>query len=193
VARRATTEYLRKQFTSPLLASVYEHLMDLAVGRNDEDPLERLRGNLQVDPGPGFLLRLADTITSRNAELEPDRRVRETVRVCLEDFLIQAIGNDPDVYTSATHYEVLQRLDRSVLDRTLGYFLGSLISRVVERETERLPIEASIRLQAEAQRRADQAIASFERRFVARQQARHRDFFAMVRKEPAWFLKEIAS
>jgi hypothetical protein len=123
VARRATTEYLRKQFTSPLLASVYEHLMDLAVGRNDGDPLERLRGNLQVDPGPGFLLRLADTITSRNAELEPDRRVRETVRVCLEDFLILAIGNDPDVYTSATHYEVLQRLDRSVLDRTLGYFL----------------------------------------------------------------------
>ena len=194
LSSRSISAYLRRQFTSPLVASVYGYLIDVAEHRTDADPLECLPPGFQVDPGPGFLVRLADALAGAGAESEPDGSVRGTVRMCLEDFLIHAIGDNPELYTSATRREALEHLDRSVLGRTLGYFLTGLIIRLLERESpESLPAEVEIRLHAEAQRRADQAIGRFEKEFVAMQRGRHRDFFAIVASQPSWFLKEIAS
>lgn len=194
LSNRSISAYLRRQFTSPLVASVYGYLVDIADHRNDTDPLECLPPGLQVDPGPGFLVRLSDALAGSGAESEPDGSVRGTVRMCLEDFLIHAIGDNPELYTSATRQVALEHLDRSVLGSTLGHFLTSLIVRVLERESpESLPGEVEIRLHAEAQRRADQAIDRFEREFVAQQRGRHQDFFAIVASQPSWFLKGIAS
>ncbi|GAA3077405.1 hypothetical protein GCM10017600_07790 [Streptosporangium carneum] len=191
LSRRASAAFLKKQFTSPIVANIYKHLMNLALARTTADPLDRLTEGLQVDSTPGFLVRLANEIVSADASSEPDRRVRETARVCLEDFLILATGNDLDLYTSGTRQEAAQRLKSSVLENTLGNFLASLIVRVVEREEiERLSAEAVLQLQEDAQRRANMAIDSFKSKFPA---YKYRDFFKYVQQEPAWLLREISS
>jgi hypothetical protein len=192
---RASAVFLKKQFSSALVAGIYRHLMDLALARAADDPLDHLARSLQVDPGPGFLVRLADAIVSADAGTESDQRIRETARVCLDDFLVLATGNDLDIYTSATQQQVRQHLDRAVLESTLGHFLASLIVRVAERqEIERLSASAQVQLQDDAQRRADHAIARYQQRFSAGDQpARYRDFFEHAQADPDWLLREISS
>jgi hypothetical protein len=190
---RAISDYLKKQFGSPLTTAVYQRLMDIADARDAEDPFGHLTSESPIDPGPGFLMRLAAAITAGNAGLEPDRRVRETMRICVEDFLLLATGDDPDVYISGTRREALERLDRPLLGSTLGYFLGSLITHVVEREAaESLPSAVKTRLRDDARRRGDRAIESFKERFIDKRGLRYRDFFDVVRDQPAWFINEIA-
>jgi hypothetical protein len=186
-------DYLTAQFCSPLIRAVYEEIFRLSVEAFQNHTWKGLARDYGVSDGPGCLAEWVQEVLRRHNAEEPNEKVREVASVCLEDFVMKALGDNPDLYLSASAEEVLATLDRKVFESTSGHFLGTLIWRVVEREGERLPPAFETRVSEGATQIADRIVKSFEENFYAKDQVTHRDLLRIVSENFSWFLKGLRS
>lgn len=193
LSRRATTQHFEQQFTNPLLVAVYDDLSLIARQNYFGDPTSDLFAHLQVDPGGGFMPRLAHAIVDAQSPLLNDRRAREIATSSVEGVFCRLIHDDLDKFLVATRVEIADSYDPIAGSSLLGYFLSDLIYRVIVREVlEHLPPEATHLLQGETRRRADRVIDAYRAMGTANSEPRYRDFFRYVSSHPQWMLKEIA-
>jgi hypothetical protein len=184
-------DYLRKQFGSPLVESVYEQLFELTVHVHLNRTWKGVAERYGVDDGPGCLLRWVEAVMAKFEHLEPNVKVRETALSCLEDFLITALGHDIDAFFAGTGDVVMAKLDEKIFKSTAGYFLGLMIWRILEREREATPEAVEVQLKEIAQQKADHIVANFEREYYAKDQVTRRQLFTVIRNNPDWFRKQV--
>ena len=156
-------EYLAKYVTSPLAQQIYKELFRLHVDLVTNRKWDGVERRLGVAGGEGCLLAVAHKLISRFAADERDQRVKNTMSNVVEDFLMNAVGNDPDVLVSGTAREVIDAVDRHAFDSTAGYFLTFVILRMLEREHERLPEQGRTELRTIAETLANRVWARFEK------------------------------
>jgi len=185
--------YLEAQFCSPLLRAVFEELFRLSVEVFQNHSWEGVARDFGISDGPGCLAEWVAAVLARHGAEETNEKIRQVALICLEDFAIKALGDDPDLYLSAPAPEVLARLDRKVFDSTSAHFLATLIWRILEREDEALPAALETRVSEVATQVADRVVAGFEAKFYGKGQTTHRDFFRIACENFPWFLKELRS
>ena len=159
VLQRIDRSYLESHLTSPLLRSAYEQLFRLRIEIVQSRSWDGLAN--EVGSGPGCLAAWVEQLM--DAAEEHDPQVRDLVRMCVEDFLITALGDDPMTYLQGDGRAIVQAADPNVFERTSNHFLGKLIWRLLERESQALTDEEIVGLRVVAQDLADRTIAAFER------------------------------
>ena len=111
--------------------------------------------------------------------------------MCLEDFLLKALGNDIDSYLSADGATIVEKLDESIFKSASGYFLGALVWRVLERDAETLPHDNEALLRDVSQKLADRIVYEFEQKFKNVEQVTHRQIFRVFQENPDWLIGEL--
>jgi hypothetical protein len=161
-------EYLTTYVASPLAQHIYKELFRLHVDLVTNRKWDGVERRLNVAGGEGCLLAVAHRLISQFAEDERDQRVRNTMSNVVEDFLMNAVGNDPDVLLSGTAMEVIEAVDRRAFESTAGYFLTFVILRMLEREHERLSEQGRTELRSIAETLANRVWARFERDYLGK-------------------------
>jgi hypothetical protein len=187
---RDARKYVLAQFCSPMVRRVFEQVFLLAAPVFQDRRWDLVADHFNVGRGRGCLREWVEHVIGEAAAEEPSLKVRETIRMCLEDFLVTALGNDIDTYLSGDGNAVVQRLDKKVFDSASGYFLGALIWRVLEREIERLPETSEAQLRNASQRLADQIVGEFEHKFKSGQ-VTHRQIFRVLQDNQEWLVEEL--
>jgi hypothetical protein len=187
---RNAKQYVLAQFCSPIVRTVFEQIFLLAPSIFQDRRWDLIARQFNVSSGAGCLQRLVERIVVDAAAQEPNVKVRETIRMVLEDFLITALGNNIDLYVSGDGEAVVKAMDEKVFKSASGYFLGALIWRVLERETESLPAYSTSQLRLAAQESADRIVAKFETRFKVGQ-VTHRQLFRIFQDNSEWLLEEL--
>jgi hypothetical protein len=187
---RDAKSYEIKQFCSPLIVNVFEALFRFPIAMQDRS--WKIAGDLfNVDDRPGCLVRWVDKLIASIPE--PDRRIRETARVCLEDFLVTALRNDTDLYFQGSGAQIISALDPNVFKRTANRFLGWLIFRVLERERERVPAVKEAALRQAGQNLADSVVGAFEQKFHGKNQVTYRQLFRVFSENSDWLRERLRS
>jgi len=184
-------EYLEKQFCNPLIRSVYEQLFRLSVELFQNKSWQGVDSHYGVPDGPGCLMRWSSAVIDRFRKDEPNRKVQEIVRLCVDDFLILALDKNFQLFLKGSSKDILNKLNRKIFDSTSGHFLARLIWRIAERERERLPESTETRLLEASQKLADRIIAGFEVTFKDKEQTTYKDLFRVICENFDWFLKEL--
>lgn len=189
--RKFPKDYVKSRFGSRLVQSSYEEIFKLSRYVYEEDPCKALASEYRIDEGEGFFIRWVEKIMDNYQQHEPNTNIRDLVRICLEDFLVNALGDDIDFYLRGTCTQVLAKLNQAVFKSTSGYFLGYMIRRILEREYEQQQPSVQIQIQKQSQILADKIIRSFEQQFLTERQVTHRDFFRIIQKNIDWFVEEL--
>ena len=189
--RKLPKEYLMNYFASSLLRGVYEQLFQLSVEIFQNKSWKGVAKNYGVGSGEGCLTDWVDAVVKTFQTSEPNQKVRETVRICLEDFLTRALGNDPDLLLYGSSADVLKKLDQKTFNSTSAFFLGNVIWRLIERERESEPTEVEHNLWGVAEDKANQIVDSFSRKFRGKEQTTYRDLFKIIQQNNDWFLQEL--
>ena len=184
-------DYLEKQFCNPLIRSVYEQLFRLSVEIFQNKSWHGVSRHYGVPDGPGCLVRWSRAVLDNFRQTEPNRKAQEIAQMCLEDFLILALDDDPDPFVDGSSEKILSKLNQRIFNSTSGYFLGLLIWHVLRREKERVPEATETRLRQASQARADRIIASFESKFRHKDQTTYRDLFRIICENLDWFMTEL--
>lgn len=187
---RDSQKYLLAQFCSPMLRQVFEQVFLLPAPVFRDRRWDLVARQFTIGSGRGCLREWVEHVIAEAAGSEPNPRVRETIRMCLEDFLVTALGNDIDAYLSGDGSSVVRKLDERVFKSTSGHFLGALLWRVLERELERLPETSETQLRQASQKLADKVVGEFERRFKTGQ-VTHRQLFRVLQDNRDWLLEEL--
>jgi hypothetical protein len=173
---------------------VYEDLSAFADCLKSPDPAQALRDRFNLADGPGLLPRFADMICPENNPSERDDRVTDTVRRCLDDFLIDAVKNDLIAFSTGDLEAVRPALDDLMFRRLSGHFLGRLIWQVAIRDiAERKQTEeASRQIKTASFALGDRIIAEAEQNLFGKdkQPPQHRQLFDVVRDHWDWFRQE---
>lgn len=185
---RDAKSYEIRQFCSTLIVHVFEALFRFPVAIQDRS-WSIVGDLLGVDDKAGCLARWVDGLIA--SVPESDRRIRETARVCLEDFLITALRNKIDLYFRGTGPQIIAALDPSVFNHTANRFLGWLIFRVVERERERMPALKEPALRQAARNLADGVVDAFKQKFHAKDQVTYRQLFRVFSENPDWLRQQL--
>lgn len=183
--------YLLHQFCSPMLRDIFEQVLLIPAPVVRGGSWDFMRERYGVANGRGCLREWAEVIANNSEGKEPLSKVRETARICVEDFLVKAVGDDIDIYMNGDSSTVLASLRAEVFDRASNYFLGALIWRLLEREAESLPLEDEAEVRNVAQKIADGIVDSFEHKFYAKNQVTHRDIFRIFSEKPDWLLEQL--
>jgi uncharacterized protein YneF (UPF0154 family) len=191
ICQGLSKEYCSKMFGSQMIRAVYEHLFTLSVEIFQNKSWSGILKRYNVASGTGCLLEWVNAVLEATGNQESNTKIRETVRVTLEDFLMKALDNDVDRYVSGDANSIIGALDQKTFKSTSGYFLGFLIRRVLERELETLPEVTETQITEAAQVLGDKVINSFENKFLGKNQVTYRDFFRIVQENPGWFLEQL--
>lgn len=191
ILSKLSKEYLHHYFSSPMLRSIYEQLFILSVHVFQNQTWQGVKDEYGVDDGPGCLSQWVDALILKGEEQEPNQKVSETVRMCLDDFLIRALNNDLDMYLNGTGDQIIQNMKQEVFNNISGHFLSGLVWRVLQRDKERLNTESEAQLQDAAHTIAGRIIGSYERKFYAKKQNTWRDLFKVIDQNKEWFVKEL--
>ncbi len=184
-------DYLEKLFTSPLVRSFYEELFSFSQCTYLKEPCKALATEFKIKEGLNFLIRWVGSIMDKYQKLELNAKFRDIAQICIADILMKALGDDLELYFSGTCAQVLAKIDRRIFKSTSGYFLGNMIWRMLERESERQQLNVRIQIQKESQILADRIIHSFEERFIKSREAHYRDFFCVIKQNFRWFIQEL--
>jgi len=187
---RDSKNYLAGQFCSPMVRRVFEQLFLLPSPVFRDQRWELVARQMGTGSGPGCLHEWVEKVVAEAAGEEPNPKVRETARMCLEDFLITSLDDDIDVYLSGDGQAVVKKLKEDVFKSTSGYFLGALVWRVLEREVETLPQDSEIQLRRASQVVADHLVREFESKFKTGQ-ITHRQIFRVFQENPEWLIGEL--
>lgn len=194
VLKKLRPEYLQEQFIGSLARDAYRALsllnVDLCINRS----WDGIKSRLGVAGGKGCLTELAAAIVGET----PDRnkKSRAFVRIALENFLLRAVRDDPELLMSATAVDVIKAIDAGVFARASALFLGDFLYEVVRGEERALPPEVKAGLRPVVQQRADNIVASFQDRFLGKpmgsiSQVSHRDLFDVIASQKDWFLEQL--
>ena len=187
---RDSKNYLVGQFCSPMVKRVFEQLFLLPSPVFRDRRWELVARQFGTSSGPGCLHEWVEKLVAEAASEEPNPKIRETARMCLEDFLITALDDDIDVYLSGDGDAVVKKLSEDRFKSTSGYFLGALIWRVLEREVETLPQDKELQLRQTSQVLADRLVHEFERKFKTGP-VTHRQIFRVFQENPDWLIGEL--
>jgi hypothetical protein len=105
-------DYLATQFCSPMVRALYEQLFELSIQVFQNRSWEGIARRYGVNGDTGCLVQWVSAIIAQFQELEPNQNIRDTARVCLEDFLMFAMGNDVDLYVSGSSEDILTHVTR---------------------------------------------------------------------------------
>jgi hypothetical protein len=209
--RSLSKDYVKKQFGSPLVRAVYEELFvfsrcafsttskekvqsqQLDLANSDEmvsASCAALCAEYKIDSGRGFLTNWKEMIRTKYEQSEFDQTVWGNVNLCLEDFLLKAVGDDLNLYHYGTCAQVIRGLRQNIFKSTSGYFLGQLIWRVLDRQYPRQDPGIALQLRRASQEVADRVIESFEMRFKGKGVG-YRDLFGIIQSHPDWFREEL--
>lgn len=191
ILKKIPKNYIEKQFSSPLVLSMYDELFNFSKCMSSKDPCTVLAATYEISDGPGFLLRLVGILIHKYQQSEIDAKVRDLASLCLEDFLIKTLGDDLDLYLKGTCTQVIKKIDQKVFKSISGYFLGNMTRRVLQREYEIKQPDVEFQIQKESQILADKIINSFKKRFIEKGGVSYRDFFHFIKKNFNWFLGEL--
>jgi hypothetical protein len=180
-------EYVERIFGSAMIRNLYEDLFKLSVDIFQNRSWNGVTTHYGVPARSGCLLAWANVVIDRAAVNEHNSKVAETGRSVLEDFLIAAVGNDPDLYLNGTPENVLKSIDKRMFDGTSENFLALLIRRVLEREIEVVGEGDERQIVDTSNRAAQNIVKDFEKRFYRKAQITHRDLFRIIQREPDWF------
>jgi hypothetical protein len=194
VLKKLRPEYLQEQFIGSSAREAYRALsllnVDLCINRS----WDGIKSRVGVAGGKGCLTALAAAIVGET----PDRnkKSRAFVRIALENFLLRAVREDPELLMSATAEDVIRAIDAGVFERASALFLGDLLYEVVRGEERALPAEVKAGLRPVVQERADKIVASFQDRFLGKplgsiRQVSHRDLFDVIASQKDWFLDQL--
>ena len=186
-----TKDYLISRCTSPLIQSIYDQLFQLKVEVFQNRSWNGVVRAYGVGAGRGCLAEWVDAVLLALQTQELDQTIREIARVSLEDFLMRALGDDPDLYIDGDADQILNALRVDVFDSASGHFLGALLHEILRREQEGLPPETAVRLEQAAQQTADRVVHAFEGTYYRRSQVTHRDLFRIFSKHPDWLREEL--
>jgi hypothetical protein len=188
--RKLPRDYVLKMFGSPMVRALYEELFEFSVHIFQNRSWSGIASRYGVPAGRGCLLAWINKVVRQAGESEPNSKISDTARLALEDFLVAALGNNLDLYTSGSDKDVLNALDKKKFDSTSAYFLGFLIRRTLERELETAVAVAEQQVRPIAQNVANEIVRNFENKFHAKGQTTHRDLFRIIQEQPGWFLKQ---
>jgi len=195
VIRNLKKEFLIRLFGSPVTRMTYEHLFTLNVEIFENRGWNGIEKRYGVKGGSQCLYIWATVIAAKYDSEEPDEKVRDTVQVALEDFLVHALNMDADVYRDGTSDKILARLDDRIFKSTSAFFLGHLIWRMLERHGEAMPDDVEIQLVDVAQDKADEIVRGFDNKFHNKvygdKRITHRDLFLIIQENMPWFIEEL--
>jgi len=167
--------------------------VDLAINRS----WTGIASRLNVDGGPGCLPCLAAALMRCFESADQNKKSRAFVRIALENFLLRAVGDDSQVFTSAAAEEVIEHVDGGVFDRQSALFLGDLLYEVIRGEERALPPEVKSGLRSIVQVRADRVVSDFMTRFGGKplrndiQQVSYRHLFDVIALKEDWFFDQL--
>lgn len=191
IFNRLSREYLLQYFASSMFRAIYEELFILSVQVFQNQSWQSITEACGIDDGPGCLQKWVELQIRRFEEREPNQKVRDTARACLEDFVFQALGNNIDLYIEGTGPQIIENLQQEVFNNTSGHFLSFLVWRVLEREKERLPEQTESQWHECAQVIAERVTRSYERKYYAREQRTWRQLFEVIAGQEDWLLQEV--
>lgn len=180
-------EYALKLFRSSMMEAVYSALFELSVHIFQNRSWGKVTERFEVRGGPGCLFRWVHAVLQQAEADEPNTKFREIAQLALEDFVIRALGSDPDLYMAGSGDQIVAALDKRVFDSTSGFFLGFLLRRMIEREFGAVSENTEQQIGTIAQQLADRIVGSFESKFYAKGQTTHRDLFRVIQENPDWF------
>lgn len=184
-------EYLLQFFASPMVNEAYGRLFDLSFQVFVNHSWTNIAERYGITGKAGCLSDWGNAVIAETQTLDSNQKVRETVQVCLEDFLLRALDNDLDLFLHGSSDDIMSHLNQKVFNSTSGHFLGTLIWRVLERQSERLPENAETQLREVAQIIADRSIRQFEGKFRsdAANRIGYQQLFNVVSDNAEWFLR----
>jgi hypothetical protein len=107
------------------------------------------------------------------------------------------VGDDSQVFISASADVVLRKLDRGVFDHLSSLFLGDLLYEVIRGEERALPPQVKDGLRAVVQERVDRIVANFISRFRSEslgediKQVSYRHLFDAIARKEDWFQDQL--
>lgn len=195
VVKNLSIDYLKILFGSAMTRSVYEQLFNLSVHIFQNKSWNGIEEIYGVSGEAGCLHKWATAILQRYEADEPNEKIRGIIRSALEDFLIQALNNNEDVYDSGTSDKVMQTLRQKTFTSTSAYFLRGLIWRMLERQDEPLRADVEVKLKDISLDKADAIIRWFDRNFHHKSHGQklitHQDLFLIVQENMSTFIKEL--
>jgi hypothetical protein len=191
--QKAIPPYFDRQFRGPLIRSVFEKLFVFSDCLRSATPAQTLLERFGVADGPGFVRRCADVICSTGGVPEPDGRITDTVRRCVDDFFLAALGDDVNLLVNGNAKAVAETLDREMFRRLSGHFLGRVIWQVALRDLTPKERSEENELQIKNQSFAlgDRIIAEAEQKYSVGAERRHRELLDMISENWEWFRQEM--
>ena len=197
VLKKLRPEYLHEQFVDSSARDVYRELsllrVDLAINRD----WSGIAARLKVDGGRGCLPRLAAALMRRFEAAGHNQKSRAFVRMALENVLLRAVGDDSQLFSSATADGVIRNLDAGVFDHLSALFLGDLMYEVIRGEERALPPEVKNGLRSVIQAKADRIVEDLMARFGGKSlgndinQVSYRHLFDVIAQREDWFLDQL--
>jgi hypothetical protein len=193
--QKSSLAYFERQFRGPLARKVYEGLFAFADCLKAPNAAQALLERLNLADGPALLPRFADTLCPESDPSERDERVTDTVRRCLDDFLLTAVNNNLIAFSTGDLQAVRNALADEMFRRRSGHFLGRLIWQVAIRDiVERTQTEeASQQIKTASFALGDRIIAAAEQNLFGKdkQPPQHRQLFDVLSEHWDWFRQEV--
>jgi hypothetical protein len=184
-------EYLLQFFLSPLAEKVYLTMHDFYRRVTSGDPESAPPKFYGISSHAGFIPQLVEYILVDGSKLEPNVKVREVVRMTVEDFLLTAIGNDPELYVDGSYDQVMTKLDLDFFRYTSNNFLGSLIWHILAREIERMQPASENKVREQCRQLGEKIAIQFNLDFLGDSGKGYERLFGLLREKPEWILKEL--
>ena len=189
IFRSLPREYVLAYLKSPLVQSLYKALFRLNVALRQNHSWDYVEHTYGITPERGCLQRLAGALLSQHGVVEPNEKVRQTAAVCLNEFLVRAVGNDTNLLLRGTAREVISGLSGAAFDSTSAIFLTTLLTGILSRERERIPKASEFKLKSICEGMANRIVANYAAERRERGEVRYRELLEVVANAPDVFIR----